>query len=138
MCVTLEDERVIVDVPDVDVEDFLEYAELAIQRYGWRRGERTKVSDDNMVEVAEKEGLSLHDSIGYTNVMLGGDTTGKPTGKDAVTPTRVATFGRSMRSEMTTAINAVLPEGETDLTFNDKAKNVGEVLGVLRQARGAA
>lgn len=133
MSVTVDGNRVTVDVEELSVNDFLEYAEHAILRYGWRQGERKKVTEDKMVEVAEQDGLSLHDAIGYTNVMLGGDP-GVPSGKDATTRARSGT--RSMRNEMTTAVQAVLPKGETDKTFNDKAKKVDEVLGVLREARG--
>lgn len=139
MSLTVEGDRITIENPDVDVNDFLEYAEAAILRFGWRQGERKKVTEDKMVEVAEKDGLSLHDAIGYTNVMLGGqapDQVGRETGKDSGTASRKGT--RAMRTEMTNAVQAVLPEGETDKTFNDKAKNVGEVLAVLREARGAA
>lgn len=136
MSVAIEDNRITVEPEDIDVNDFLEYAEVAIKRYGWRQGERKEVTDDDMAKVAEKDGLSLHDAIGYTNVMLGGEKTGQPTGKDA--STRTWQNHRAMRAEMTEAVKAVLPKGEDDKTFNDKAEDVDEVLAVLRQARGAA
>lgn len=136
MSVLVEGDRITVETPDVEVADFLEYAELAIQRYGWRQGERKKVTEDDMVKVAEKDGLSLHDAVGYTNVMLGGKAPGTPGGKDDTTVSYQASH--AMRDKMTAAISAVLPEGETDRSFNDKAKSVDEVLAVLRQARGAA
>lgn len=136
MSVTIEDERIIVDPEDLDVGDFLEYAELAIERFGWRQGERKEITDDNMALVAEKDGLSLHDAIGYTNVMLGGSEPGTAGGKDATTYSRVGSH-RSMRQEMTRAVQAVLPEGKDDKTFNDEAKSKDEVLAVLREARGA-
>ncbi len=135
MSVTVEGHRITVEAPPIEINDFLEYAEMAIGRFGWRQGER-KGNDDDMVRVAEKEGLSLHDAIGYTNVVLGGSEPGKPTGKDDMTKDHRTSH--SMRSQMTNAVNAVLPEGETDITFNDKAKSVDEVVAVLRQARGAA
>jgi hypothetical protein len=134
MSVVVDGERIVVEPEDVDVNDFIEYAELAIQRYGWRQGERKQVTEEDMVKVAEKEGLSLHDAIGYTNVMLGGDKTGEPTSKNA--GTRTVRGDRAMRSEMTRAIKAVLPEGKDDRAFNDEAKSVDEVLAVLREARG--
>jgi hypothetical protein len=136
MSTTVEDNRIVVGDPDIDVNDFLEYAELAIQRFGWRQGERKEVTQDDMPEVAEKDGLSLHDAIGYTNVMLGGGDPGKPTGKDGTTHGRGKQFARPMRTEMTDAVKAVLPKGEDDKTFNDKAKSVDEVIAVLREARG--
>ena len=136
MSVVVEDGRITVETEDIDVNDFLEYAELAIQRFGWRQGERKEVPNDDMAAVAEKDGLSLHDAIGYTNVMLGGDTTGKATGKDDHTHARGKQFARPMRNEMTQAVKAVLPKGEDDKTFNDKAKHVDEVIAVLREARG--
>ena len=136
MSVAIEDNRITVEPEDIDVNDFLEYAEAAILRFGWRQGERTKVTEDDMVSVAHKEGLSLHDAIGYTNVMLGGEKTGEPTGKDA--STRTWQNHRAMRGEMTEAINAVLPKGENDKTFNDKDNSQDEVIAVLRKARGAA
>lgn len=134
MSVVVEDNRITVEPEDVDVNDFLEYAEHAIQRYGWRQGERKQVTEDDMPKVAEKEGLSLHDAIGYTNVMLGGDRTGEPTGKDAGTPSRSGS--KAMRNEMTSAVQKVLPKDKNDKTFNDEAKSVDEVLAVLREARG--
>jgi hypothetical protein len=136
MSTTVEDNRIVVGDPDIEVNDFLEYAELAIQRFGWRQGERKNVTEDNMPEVAEKDGLSLHDAIGYTNVMLGGAETGKPTGKDASTHARGMQNARAMRTELTEAVQAVLPKGETDKTFNDKAKSKDEIIAVLREARG--
>jgi hypothetical protein len=136
MSVVTDDGRITVEPDDIDVNDFLEYAEAAILRYGWRQGERKEVPTDDMVEVAKKDGLSLHDAIGYTNVILGGEVVGEPTGKDA--PTRTWQSRRSMREEMTVAVNAVLPKGDDDKTFNDKAKSQDEVIAVLRKARGAA
>lgn len=136
MTVVVDDNRITVERDDVDVADYLEYAELAIARFGWRQGERKQVTEDDMPKVAEKEGLSLHDAIGYTNVMLGGETIGEPTGKDAAT--RTASGTRTMRGEMSAAVKKVLPKDEDDKTFNDKAKTVDEVFGVLRRARGVA
>ena len=138
MSVTVEESgRIVVGVvEDLEVNDFLEYAELAIERFGWRQGERKEVTQDDMPEVAAKDGLSLHDAIGYTNVMLGGEAPGKATGKDAPTHARGMQSARSMRDEMTKAVKAVLPKGEDDKTFNDKAKRKDEVIAVLRKARG--
>lgn len=130
MSVSIQDDRIVVEPSELDVNDFLEYAELAIQRFGWRQGERTMVHDDNMAQVATEEGLSLHDAIGYTNVMLGGGRPGKATGKDD------STSGRSMRTEMAEAVQKVLPKGKDDKTFNDTAKSADAVIGVLRRARG--
>lgn len=136
MSVAVEGNRITVDVADIDLNDFLLYAELAIERFGWRQGPRKEVTQDDMAVVAEKDGLSLHDAIGYTNVMLGGEKPGAPTGKDAQTHARGKQFGRPMRQEMTDAVKAVLPEGEDDKTFNDKAKSKDEIINVLREARG--
>lgn len=135
MSALIEDDRIKVVPEDVETNDFLEYAELAIQRFGWRQGERT-VGGDDMTEVATKDGLSLHDAIGYTNDVLGGKEVGQPTGKDGQTVTHHSS--RAMRNEMTAAVKKVLPAGEDDKTFNDKAKTQDEVIAVLRQARGAA
>jgi hypothetical protein len=140
MSVTVEDGRVVVGVvEEVDVNDFLEYAEAAIKRFGWRNGPRKEVTKDDMPAVAEKDGLSLHDAIGYTNVMLAGQQpkdVGTPTSKDGFTASRGKTNAVNMRDEMTKAVKAVLPKGEDDKTFNDKAKSVDEIIGVLRSARG--
>lgn len=131
MSVTLEGDRIVVQPEgEIELDDFLEYAELAIRRFGWRQGDRKIVTEDDMPKVAEEEGLSLHDAIGYTNVMLG-VAPGSATSKDGVTS------GRAMRLEMTEAVQKVLPKGKDDKTFNDEAKNVDAVLGVLRKARGA-
>ena len=136
MSVLVEGDRITVEPEDVRVNDFLEYAELAIERFGWRQGDRKQVTEgDDMVQVAEKDGLSLHDAIGYTNVMLGNEP-GKPTGKDGSTIT--ASGSRAMRNEMTQAVQKVLPKGKDDKTFNDEAKSVEDVIAVLRLARGAA
>lgn len=134
MSVVVEDDRIKVVPEDVDVSDFLEYAELAIEKFGWRQGERKEVTEDDMPAVAEAEGLSLHDAIGYTNVMLGGGEVGEPTNKDATTRTHHGL--RSMREEMTAAVQKVLPKNKDDKSFNDKAKSVDEVVAVLRKARG--
>lgn len=134
MSVLIEDDRIKVVPEDVELGDFLEYAEHAILRFGWRQGERKEATGDDMVEVATKDGLSLHDAIGYTNDVLGGKEVGQPTGKDGYTPTHHSS--RQMRNEMTAAVKKVLPTGEDDKTFNDKAKTQDEVIAVLREARG--
>lgn len=139
MSITVEESgRIVVGVvEDLDVNDFLEYAELAITRFGWRQGPRKVVTADDMPAVAEKDGLSLHDAIGYTNVMLGGTDPGKATGKDATTHGRGMQNARSMRDEMTNAVKAVLPKDNDDKTFNDDvAKKQEDVIAVLREARG--
>lgn len=136
MSVLVEDNRITVEPEEVSLVDFLEYAELAIRRYGWRQGPRKKVTEDKMIEVAEKDGLSLHDAIGYTNTVLGGEEPGREGSKDA--STRDRTGYRTMRNEMTAAVNKVLPEGQDDKNFNDKAKSVDEVYAVLRKAKEAA
>lgn len=138
MSVTVEESgRIVVGVvEEIDVNDFLEYAEHAIQRFGWRQGPRKEVTADDMPAVAEKDGLSLHDAIGYTNVMLGGAEPGKVGSKDAYTQARGKQNSLNMRDEMTKAVKAVLPKDEDDKTFNDKAKSKDEVIAVLREARG--
>jgi hypothetical protein len=128
--------------PTVTVVDILEYALEAIEEHGWRQGGRPVEPGDDTRREWEKDvvpsGLSLHDAIGYSCLVLSGETgrTATPArspsaSKDFPTQNRVT---GTMRQKATAALGKVLPASETDITFNDKADSVDAVTDVLRAA----
>lgn len=130
-----------VSPPTVDVCDILEYAQALIEEHGWRQGQRVPNTED-WPEVA-KNGLSLHDAVGMACYRLSGETGTKATpartggsSKDFPVGDRGSEYGYSgtMRTKATELLTAHLPSGMTDITFNDKATNVTEVLTVLDAA----
>lgn len=125
MITEIDEKTVQVDPGEPSAEEVLEYAELLIETEGWN-------SRPNDEESSPEVGWTLHDAIGEANRRLFGEVT-RSDGKDGVK----LKAGGNTRTAATEKLAKVLGRKD-DKVFNDKAKDVSEVLGVLRQARGAA
>lgn len=120
-------QRVRIEPDKPSALDYLEYADAAIDKYGWRQGERpSHVQKGGRDEpqswkgtLKPGDGLSLHDAIGMAHDYLG-DLPGH----------------HSTRRHLADLVLAQAPagyEGHSDITFNDKA---GET--IVRAALDAA
>lgn len=132
----------------VNACDILEYALAAIEEYGWRQGARP-VEPNNQDNRADWEkdllphGLSLHDAVGYACVVLSGQSgllatpARQPSRSSKDFTTSLAPqygYGSSLRQRAAEAIQRHLPQGTTDVTFNDSADDFEAVVAVLKAA----
>lgn len=130
---------VTISPPVVNVCDILQYAHALIEEHGWRQGSR--VPDSEEWDEVAKNGLSLHDSIGMACYRLSGEVgmARQPKGtvgsysKDFPTQA-IHGYSGQLRDDTNMVISKHLPDGMTDIVFNDQAKDVGEVLAVLDAA----
>ncbi len=139
-----------IDPPVVNATDVLEYALALLEEHGWRKGPRVPDNED-WPEVA-KHGLSLHDSIGMACFVLSGEsqtqtrTASRPAGgnsKDFPTSRRASDFGydgtlREISTQFVKEVAALNDHAFDDISFNDQASNVDQVLDVLREAIAAS
>lgn len=134
------DEHTVYVRPDqANAFDILDFAHAAMRAFGWRQGPR----QGSLTEI-EQHGTSLHDAIGYACEKLSEEST-RPedrsyrgtSSKDWSVRTSGGEF-ENLRASATEYVQKQLPQGENDVTFNDKAKSVDEVLDVLGKARDEA
>jgi hypothetical protein len=128
--------KVKVGPDDVTLKDTLEYAELAIGRYGWRQGAIDK-DEPTMQALAESgKGLSLHDALGFAQASLSGGTGERSGGKDAP-------VGKVTRNQAMDAVKAELKKQYPDKGYDDKSFNdldtttEQDVIDLLRRTREA-
>lgn len=105
----------------VSLADVFEHTMALLEQEGWNQ---TPAQTESSVE----HGWTLHDALGESVSRLFGTHSGH---KDATT--RIGGRDRSLRNEAMESIRKIT--GMDDKVFNDKAKDLGEVLDVLRRAR---
>lgn len=126
----------------ITAADVLEYARALIDEHGWRQGDRPSTASDSTEEGWQQTadaGLSLHDAIGMSCFRLSGET-GTALGRTSRSSKDFDGGGRtggSLRTEATgyveTAIKkrGKLSRAQSDIEFNDKAKDVKAITDVL-------
>lgn len=102
----------------LDARDVIEVGEALIERDGWLQRDSGDAA----------RGWSLHGAIGEAAKRLGEHGTGHDKGGPVARP---------LRDAATKLLEKVLPDGETEFTFNDKADDADAVIALMRAARGA-
>lgn len=140
----LDEHSVHVGPDEIDVDLVLETAEVLIEEYGWRQGERPQgqgsVFDACSTPDASGNaiGFSLHDAINGACEKLSSWTDASRTPGVSSKDFNYTTADHrtsSLRAEATAAVTRVLPDGKTDIVFNDEATSADEIVAVLREAR---
>jgi len=134
--------RVTVGRETPSAADVLDYAAEMIRTFGWN-----KIKGGTVTPSSDEVGYTLHDAIGEACTRL--SKTVAPAGSSGSkdwTVTNSEGVEKNLRNEATRAVEAaikettfkVAPAGATiDQQYNDKAKNVDQVLAILDKARAA-
>lgn len=129
--------RIRVGAKSPTAADVLEYARELIATFGWNPGFRAVDTGEAVgQESSEEAGYTLHDSIGEACTRLS-QATGVSASKDWAITDMEGT-ARNLRAEAVGLVQAELPDGLDDKTFNDKAAGVDEVYAVLDAALAKA
>jgi hypothetical protein len=119
-----------------DAGDVLDYATALIEEYGWNQMKPTDSGDEMGPESSPEVGYTLHSAIGEACQRLSAAVSGSGRqGSKDWTVYSEQGQAENLRQRATALVQAHLPAGETDMTFNDKAKDVQEILDVLAHAR---
>jgi hypothetical protein len=132
--------RVTVEEGGLTAVDGLEWVEALIEEKGWNPGKRT---GKEILPSSQADGYTLHDAIGQfgTEFATAGAYKG---GKDGVYTDPQTGAMAYIRNDMTRHVEAAIQEtgfakpknfqGTVDQAFNDRAKDVSEVLAVVARA----